>query len=88
MYRLLWARVAVDFLAAAWVDADSAQRQAITAAAHEIDRLLRRDPANQGESREGTERVMFVPPLGVSYEIDESHRVVRVFQLWRFRRRH
>jgi hypothetical protein len=88
MYRVLWARAALNNLAAAWTNADSAGRQAITAATTVIDRLLSDDPENQGESRNERDRIFFARPLGVTYRVYPSQRVVRVLQLWRFRQRH
>src|SRR4051812_32671572 len=45
-------------------------RQAITAAAHQIDQGLRGDPESKGESRGGADRVWFVFPLGIRFEVD------------------
>lgn len=87
MFELLWAPEAVDELAALWTQADSNLRQAITAAAHQIDQALQTDPLNQGESRARDERVLFVVPLGVTYDVDAVRRVVRVLQVWRYRPR-
>jgi hypothetical protein len=43
---------------------------AVTQAAGRIDTQLAADPLNAGESRSGNERVLFEPPLAVSYEVN------------------
>lgn len=85
MYRVLWVRAALDELATVWTESDSRQRASITTATNLIDGLLATDPQRQGESRTEFERVMFVPPIGVTYEVDPAQRLVRILQLWRFR---
>jgi hypothetical protein len=87
MSTVRWVRSALNELAALWIQGDSAMRQAITAAAHRIDQELQRDPENTGESRGGEERVAFVFPLGVRFEVDKEHSVVRVLQVWSWSRR-
>lgn len=46
-----WTAEARSELANIWLRADSAQRRAISAAAHAIDRRLAINPDNEGESR-------------------------------------
>jgi hypothetical protein len=70
------------------VAGDTAMRQAITAATQAIDQELRNDPAVKGESREGEDRACFVPPLGVLFDIDTAKRVVRIWHVWCFAKRH
>ena len=53
-------------------------RNEVTRAAHRIDMLLGRDPANQGEDRPNNRRIMFESPLVVVYRIDEANRRVIV----------
>ena len=67
MFRVEWLQSALDDLASVWVQAESALRRAITTAANSIDPQLRNDPEQQGESREDGERVLFIPPLGISF---------------------
>jgi hypothetical protein len=87
MFQVEWLQSALDELAAIWVRADSALRQAITAAAHSIEQELRRSPHQLGESREGEERVFFTYPLGVQFDIDDAQGTVRVLHVWDIRRR-
>ena len=76
MFRVEWLQAARDGLARLWLQADSALRQAITAAAHTIDEQLQDDPLGVGESRTGNDRVLFVPPLGIRYEVDSTNNFV------------
>jgi len=48
-------------LADLWINASD--RNAVTSAADEIERLLALDPLAQGESRGGNKRLLFEPPL-------------------------
>ncbi|MFO0810373.1 MAG: hypothetical protein U0746_17250 [Gemmataceae bacterium] len=75
-YEVVWKDAAEEDLARLWTDA--ADRDAVTRAAAEIDRLLARDPWGSGESRSGGFRVTFVEPLGVTYRIDEAANAVRI----------
>jgi hypothetical protein len=70
-----------------WTQANSALRQAITAASHQIDERLSKDPSQEGESREGTTRIAFVPPLSVTFEVDEDAQGVTVAHLQLFQPR-
>jgi hypothetical protein len=58
-------------------------RAAVTAAANRIDSLLRRSPSSLGESRGGTTRVFFEPPLAITFRISDSDRIVYVLDVWR-----
>jgi hypothetical protein len=82
MFRVVWLETALNELAAAWTSADSAQRQAIAAASHRIDQLLRSNPYNQGESRPQGQRIMFQPPLGLTFEVRPQTGEVRVLPVW------
>ncbi len=85
MYRVEWLQSALDELAALWALADSALRQAITAASHQIDQQLQHDPDQQGESRPNGRRILFVPPLGVAYRVEAHRSTVVVLHVWQFR---
>jgi hypothetical protein len=87
MFQVEWLEETLNQLADLWVNADSNLRQAITAATHAIDAELQDDPYRQSESREQEERVLFVHPLGVRFEVDDDKRVVWVLDVWRFRHR-
>ncbi len=87
MFHVEWLQQALDELTNAWLAADSAQRQAITAASHEVDQRLQSDPHNEGESRAAGRRILFAPPLAVTYRIEADGQTVTVVQVRVFRRR-
>ena len=55
-------------------------RQVVTRAADAIDQELRHEPANVGESRSETERVLFHPPLVAAFEVHEGDSLVKVLR--------
>jgi len=73
----VYLRPAENHLANAWMTAPD--KAAVTAAANTIDDQLRRDPYANSESRSGDTRVMFVPPLGVAYDVNEDDCLVTVW---------
>lgn len=52
---------------------------AVTSAYDEILLALSDNPSEQGESREGNERVLIVNPLTVFYEVFENPQVVLIY---------
>lgn len=84
-YTVTWTPSAEQDLAALWNAAPD--RQAVADAADEIDTSLARDPFGQSESRGGQTRFLFAPPLAVLYDVDQAARSVRVWAVWRPRRR-
>ena len=87
MFTVLWGLEALEELTHLWIQADSMLRKAITTASHQIDQQLAHDPENIGESRIGTERIWFVFPLGILFEVDHANKTVRVLQVWRYQKR-
>ena len=75
-YRVRWRRKAKEALAAVWLAASD--RNEVTAAAHRIEVLLRRDPLSSGESRGGNFRVVFDWPIGVFYQVCPQAGEVRI----------
>lgn len=82
-YQVHWRKEASDELASIWLAADHNDRRAITEAANAIDRALGTNPGQCGESRSAGRRIFFCTPLGVIFQIFESHRAVYVLQIWR-----
>jgi len=82
-YTVIWRHEALDDLTTAWMMA--ADRDAVSVASAQIDRLLRASPLDQGESREDDTRVLFIRPLGVEYDVEEGDRKVYVNSVWRIR---
>jgi hypothetical protein len=85
MFEVIWLQRAVNNLAEIWSEGDSALRQEITKAANIIERTLRDDAIGASESREEGRRVMFVPPLGVLFQVDQDSGRVLVGRIWRIR---
>jgi hypothetical protein len=87
MFQTEWLQSALEELARLWTQADSALRQDLTAASHEIDQRLRDDAINQGESRPKGRRITFVPPLAVTFRVEADGRTVTGVEIRLFRRR-
>jgi hypothetical protein len=81
IYTVAWKPIAEQRLTNLWIAGPD--RQSITNAANRIDQLLRRDPDQQGESRDAKRRILFVPPLAVLYRVEEGDRIVHVLDVWR-----
>lgn len=83
MFRVEWIQTAIDELAVLWMLADSATRLSINQASDLIDPTLEDDPLDVGESRLGDhDRLMFVPPLVVHFEVDVANNIVWVLSVW------
>jgi mRNA-degrading endonuclease RelE of RelBE toxin-antitoxin system len=82
IYTVRWKRSALDRLTELWLDASD--RASITAAVDEIDQLLGVDPHRAGESRSEYTRVLFVPPIGVFFDVNDATNVVEVLKVWTF----
>jgi hypothetical protein len=79
-YAVRWTRKArLQQLAQVWLNAPD--RNAVTAAANEVDRLLAANPSDLGESRAGGLRVLIVEPLIVGYIVFEDDLRVIVFSI-------
>jgi hypothetical protein len=78
-YAVSWQSEAEDELASIWIQA--LDRQAVTQAQVQVDRLLARDPLGCGsEVAEGLWKIMLVP-LVVYYEVDNNRRRVTVVKV-------
>lgn len=80
-WMVVWIRSAKLRLAELWIAA--ADRAEVTRAADAIDAMLRKDPLNVGESRQGERRVLIEPPLAVYYDVSIPDRRVFVRAVWR-----
>jgi hypothetical protein len=87
MFRVDWLESALDELTTIWTEADSSQRTAITTATHAIDRRLRANAPNEGESRPEARRIMFALPLVVTFQIESDEVTATVLHVRLFRRR-
>ena len=75
-YTVVWRRRAQGQLAALWIRA--ANKDAVAGYAEQIDRILERNPNDQGESRGGGVRLWFHRPISVLFQVDESAKRVTV----------
>lgn len=81
MFRVRWARRALDELARFWAQADSPLRNAITSASHTLEQRLKTDPFSEGESRSRRRRITFVAPLVVTFRIEADEQTVSVLEI-------
>jgi hypothetical protein len=79
-FTVTWKPAAKRELASIWINA--VDRQSVTDATNKLERRLRRDPLNEGESRSGGQRITFEEPLGMVFHVNEPDLLVSVLQLW------
>ena len=84
MYEVRWLPAAEQSLANIWNNASD--RAAVAAAADELDVARARNPTSSGESRDENTRIAFAKPLALLFDIDDSNRLVRVWDVWRWPR--
>lgn len=82
-WQVIWVRKAEAELTRLWLH--SADRERLSTAADELDRLLKRDPLAIGESREQNDRVAHVAPLGIEFRVYADDVRVEVLHVWEFR---
>ena len=78
-YTVTWKPSVKQRLADIWMTAPD--RRAVTEAADAIDKSLRVDPRDHGESRGGTLRILIAVPLAVVYDIREDDRLIEVLSV-------
>lgn len=84
LYTVIWSHLAVETNLAQHVLLAMERGYPvaqINRAMHEIDRLLNRNPKEEGESRSGFQRVLIVNPLSVMYEVYEDERIVYISEV-------
>jgi hypothetical protein len=81
-YTVVWIPEAEAEVTRLW--AVERGRSDIALAVDAMDVMLGRTPVDVGESRDGNRRILFVWPLGVSYVVKESDRIVQVNKVWRY----
>lgn len=80
-FTVVWLSSAEQELARLWLGA--VDRHNVAAAADQIDATLAYEPRSFGESRGGSTRIAIIAPLAVFYDVDESNRLVTIWDLWR-----
>ncbi len=83
-YTVTWSPEAEQELAGIWLQADD--KDDVRAASEVIDRRLRRNAVEQGESRRPGERVLIVPPLGVTFRANVRLLTAHVLHIWHVRK--
>lgn len=84
MFNVYRDQAAVRALQQHWDQADEEQRNAMLRALHQLDRQLQNEPGQQGESRNGSTRVVFEAPLALHFDVEEAKQLVRVLRVWAF----
>jgi hypothetical protein len=80
-YRVDWPGAVLGELAAVWLAAPD--RAAVTAASHQLEQALARDPYALGFPRNAAvNRTAIELPLGIDYEVIEDDKTVRVLAVW------
>lgn len=79
MFRVRWQPSAEQELALLWTLADERIRE--TDAAHRLEKILKEDPLNAGESRWAGMRIVFESPLALDYHVSETHHIVSVLHV-------
>jgi hypothetical protein len=80
-YIVHWTDAALDELAAVWLAA--ADRNAVTAASHQLELEIATDPAGRGLPRRAAPGYIAVElPLCIEYEVIEDDKTVRVLHVW------
>jgi hypothetical protein len=78
-FTVVWSQTALDRLTDIWLL--STNRNAVTAAQHQVDQLLRVDPDTRGVPFFG-DRLLAVAPIRVLFSIDVQDMMVRVHDVW------
>ena len=84
-FTVVWQPHAEQELAEIWQQ--SANREAVSAAANRMEQLLRTCPDRVGEERSFVDRIFFEGPLGMRFRLLFDDRVVQVLSVWDITRR-
>jgi hypothetical protein len=89
-YRVVWRDRVADGLATLTFLAFELGQDApaISRAVAEVELRLSDDPAAEGESRDGPERLLIVHPLSVTFEVFEVKQLVLIYEAIIYPRRH
>lgn len=78
-FTVTWRPDAEAKLARIWLDSED--REAVQAASDQFDEILRHSPELMGHPFFG-DRVFFISPLAVVFEVSEPDRLVRIWDVW------
>ena len=87
MFSVEWSEESLQELAALWVRIESDSRALVTAACHDADRRLHVDPLGEGESRFGSQRILFIAPVALIYQLEPDEQTVTVLHAHFFQHR-
>ena len=87
MYLVEWSQLAVERLTQLLTSLTPGDWERVVAAVNQLDSLMAEESHGQGESRTGNDRVTFVEPLGVLFEVNAADRRVNVLAAWWLRSR-
>jgi len=80
-FKVHWSDEALAALTSIWLNANTFNRKAISEATAEIDRLLAAVPSELGESRQGSSRILFMPPIVVTFSVHPTINAVKVLSV-------
>lgn len=78
-YTVVWREAALDTLMDFWLS--SIDRDAVTRAVEQVDRLLRMDPDSCGEKYYG-DRLLVVDLFSVTFRVSVDDQMVEVLDIW------
>jgi hypothetical protein len=78
-YTVTYTKDALDALARQWIAASD--RNAMTNAGDEIDRILREDASKKGCNAGGGLRQLIVAPLIAEFTVEDNDRLVTVWEI-------
>ena len=84
-FTVVWTPVAEKELAELWLA--TSDKAEVTRVAQQVERQLKLDPENTGESRVGRVRILLEPPLGFVFSVSPDDRLVKVVHVAWARRR-
>lgn len=87
MFAVLWVRSTLDDLAQIRAEIDASQWHIVGSAIREIERRLRDNPEEEGESRPSGQRISFVAPLAFMFQPVPDQKLVVVSNVWWFGKR-
>ena len=87
MFEVRWEESVLLELANLRPEGDGAAQQALDAAVQNIIQRLHAAAATEGESRAGRQRILFEPPLIITFQVEADGRTASVLTVRRLRHR-
>ena len=83
-YTVIWKTSVLDHLADLYVGSSLPERERMAQGVESLNVRLAADPLNEGESRGGALRIVFLPLMTATFSVDEPNHTVRVINLTRY----